>query len=498
MKKGFVYLVGAGPGDPELITLKAIKAMEEADCIVYDHLANPALVEKYSCEKIYAGKSGGIHSISQENINTLLIEKARDGKVIVRLKGGDPFIFGRGGEEAETLAEAKIAFAVVPGVSSFYSAPAYAGIPVTHREHANAVQVITGYRRGDALSGKGINFPEYNADCTFVFLMGVKNLPHISKTLIEKKNFPANTPSAIISRGTLPEQQVITGPLKDISEIALKEKIRPPSVILVGSVVSLKEKLSWFESQPLFGKKIVVTRTREQASKLTQRLSALGAAVIEFSTIEIKPNKDRSSLKDALDSIDEYSWLFFTSQNAVDIFFNDLFDSGLDTRALGNLKIAVIGPATGDELKKHGIHPDLIPGEYVAESLLEAVKDLNLNGKKILLPCAEEARSTLAEGLQKLGAYVNRIHIYKTLAPEKVDPAVFDKIQQADIVTFTSSSTARNFFALQPRTDTVCASIGPVTSKTIRDCAHEPLIEASEHTIDGLLRAIVEYYKKDN
>ena len=496
MKNGFVYLIGAGPGDPELITLKAIRAMEEADCIIYDYLANPAFVEKYTCEKIYVGKSGSDHTLTQDGINKLLIEKAKEGKVIARLKGGDPFIFGRGGEEAEELVDEGIPFAIVPGISSFYSAPAYAGIPITHRDHANALEVVTGHRRADASSGEDVNFPEYNDDRTFAFLMGVKNLPHISKSLIEQKNFPKDTPVAVISWGTRPEQQVVTGPLKDIAEIVKKGKITPPAITLVGSVVSLREKLRWFDNQPLFGKKIVVTRTRAQASKLTGKLSALGAAVIEFPTIEIKPIEDRSPLEDALKRINEYSWLFLTSQNAVNILFDTLFGLGLDARALGGVKIAVIGPATGDELKKYGISQDLTPKEYVAESLLDAVKDLDLSGKKVLLPCAEEARPTLTEGLQKLGAQVDRIHTYKTVTPENIDQGLMEKIQQADVVTFTSSSTATNFFALEPKTAAVCASIGPVTSKTIRACSHEPAIEASEYTIAGLVQAIVDYYKK--
>jgi len=497
MKNGFVYLIGAGPGDPELITLKAIRAMEGADCIIYDYLANPTFVEKHTCEKIYVGKSGSDHTLTQDGINRLLIEKAKEGKIVARLKGGDPFIFGRGGEEAEELVEEGIPFAIVPGISSFYSAPAYAGIPITHRDHANALEVITGHRRADASSGEDVNFPEYNDDCTFAFLMGVKNLPHIATSLIGKKNFPEDTPVALISWGTRPEQRVVTGPLKDIADIAERENVRPPAITLVGSVVSLREKLRWFDNQPLFGKKIVVTRTRAQASKLTQKLSALGAAVIEFPTIEIKPMEDLSLLEGALNRLNEYNWLFLTSQNAVNILFETLFGLGLDARALGNVKIAVIGPATGDELKKYGIHPDVIPREYVAESLLEAVKDLDLSGEKVLLPCAEEARPTLTEGLQKLGAQVDRIHTYQTVTPENIDQKMIEKIQKADMVTFTSSSTAANFFALQPKTDAVCASIGPVTSKTVRACSHEPEIEASEYTIAGLVQAILDHYKKN-
>jgi uroporphyrinogen III methyltransferase/synthase len=494
MKKGFVYLAGAGPGDPELITVKALTALAQADCIIYDFLANPALMEGYACEKIYVGKKGGDHTLPQEGINELIIQKAREGKTVVRLKGGDPFIFGRGGEEAEDLVDAGIPFAIIPGISSFYGAPAYAGIPVTHRDFAHAMEIITGHRREDTADGEDIHFPEYDSDRTFIFLMGVKNLPHITDSLINKKQFPQETPVALISWGTRPEQRVVTGTLQDIAERVEKERIKPPSIIIVGGVVTLRDKLRWFDNQPLFGKKIVVTRTRKQSSKLSLQLSRLGAAVIEFPTIEIRPEQDLSGLEAAIRNLRDFAWLFFTSQNAVGIFFEKLFSMGLDARALGSVKIAAIGPATGDELITYGLKPDLVPKEFVAESLLKEAGSLQLAGAKVLLPCAREARSVLADGLQKLGAAVERIHIYETVKPENRGPETIAQVQEADLITFTSSSTARNFFSLVPSVKAELASIGPVTSQTLRELGHPPAFEASEYTIDGLVQAIMEHY----
>lgn len=493
MKKGFVYIVGAGPGDPDLITVKALKALQAADCIIYDYLANPSFVDQYDCEKIYVGKKGSRHTLPQEGINALLIEKALAGKIVTRLKGGDPFIFGRGGEEAEGLFNAGIPFAIVPGISSFYSAPAYAGIPLTHRDFANAFEVITGHRRADSAAGDDVNFPEYNPDRTFVFLMGIKNLPHIAESLLHKKNFPPDTPVALISWGTRPEQRVVTGTLSNIVDIARHHTVRPPSIIVIGAVVSLRPKLRWFDTLPLFGRKVTVTRTRSQASKLTRKLRDLGAAVIEFPTIKIRPFKDRTPLKNALSNIYNFSWLFLASQNAVAILFDTLFEMGLDSRALGPLKIAVIGPATAEALLKFGIRPDLVPDKFVAESLLDEAAKIGMNAQKILLPCAEEARPTLAEGLQKLGADLTRIHIYQTVKPENISEGVLEEVRQADFVTFTSSSTVRNFFALQAKTTAVPASIGPVTTKALREYNHGPVIEAQEYTIDGLVNAIVDY-----
>jgi len=495
MKTGFVYLVGAGPGDPELLTLKAVKAMAGADCIIYDFLSNSSLLSGYSCEKIYVGKKGNDHTLPQDDINKLLIRKAQEGKTVVRLKGGDPFIFGRGGEEAERLVNAGVPFSVIPGISSFYSAPAYAGIPLTHRDYANAFQVVTGHRRDDAAEGEDINFPEYDPDKTFVFLMGMKNLAYISSRLISQKGFPEGIPSAVISWGTTPQQQVVTAPLRDLAYMAEKEGAGSPAIILVGEVVELRKKLRWFDTLPLFGKKIAITRTRKQASRLSTELSALGASIIEFPTIEIMYEEDYSVLARAFLKIQEFDWVFFTSQNAVEIFFKELMESGLDTRALGNLKIAVIGPATGDELIKYGLKPDVVPVKYVAESLLDEMKKYDLKQKKILLPCSADARLVLAEGLRSQGALVERIHTYRTALPESVSPQDIDNVLKADLITFASSSTVRNFFSLLPSVAADIACIGPVTAGTCVEFEHKPSIVADEYTIHGLVSSILEFYK---
>ncbi|MCP4717284.1 MAG: uroporphyrinogen-III C-methyltransferase [Deltaproteobacteria bacterium] len=494
MKQGIVYLIGAGPGDPDLITVRALSVLEAADCIVYDHLANPVLIERYRCEKVYVGKKGSDHTLAQQDINGLLVRKAREGKIVARLKGGDPFVFGRGGEEAEELADAGIAFVIVPGISSFYAAPAYAGIPVTHRDFANALEVVTGHRRADAADAEGVNFPVYDPDKTFAFLMGMKNLAHITATLVREKGFPSETPVAVISWGTRPEQRVITGTLADIAGITREAGLRPPSTIIVGGVVALRGKLRWFDTLPLFGKKIVVTRTRTQASKLTKRLRALGAAVIELPTIEIKPLDDQTALKKALGHIRDFKWLFLTSQNAVTVLFDTLADMGLDTRVFGEIKVAVIGPATGDALARYGIRPEIVPQEFVAEGLLREAAGLELGGCNVLLPCSQEARSTLADGLMELGAQVERVHTYTTVRPVNVSDEQLQAVAKVDIITFTSSSTVRNFFAIQSQTGAVLASIGPVTSDAIRACGHDPAIEATEYTIDGLVNAIVDMY----
>ena len=495
MKKGFVYLVGAGPGDPELITVKALNALAHSDCIIYDYLANPILVEEYDCEKIYVGKSGDHHTLPQEEITKLIVRKAGDGKIVTRLKGGDPFIFGRGGEEAESLVEAGIPFCIVPGVSSFYSAPAYAGIPLTHRDYANALEAITGHRRADVDKDNDINFPEYDPHRTYTFLMGVHNLPYISSSLIKKKNFPEDTPAALVSRGTTPRQRVVTGPLKSIADIARVEDIKPPAILVIGRVVALRNKLRWFDNQPLFGKKIVITRTGSQASTFSRRLLSLGADVIEFPTIEIKPMDDLRPLEDAINGLQAFSWIFLTSQNTVNILFDRIFSMGLDVRVLGDIKIAVIGPATGDELWKYSIRPDLIPKEHVAESLLKEAAKLGIKGHKILLPCSENARHTLTDGLCELGADVKHIHIYRPTIPDNLTEEKIQEVQDADVVTFTSSSTVKNFFSLIPSINANLASIGPITSKTICECAKEPEIVAKKYTINGLVEAILDYYK---
>ena len=495
MKNGFVYLVGAGPGDPGLITVKALEALDEADCIIYDYLANASLLKHYSCEKIYVGKQGGDHTLPQENINELLVRKAREGRIVVRLKGGDPYIFGRGGEEAEDLVEAGIPFCVVPGVSSFYAAPAYAGIPLTHRDYANAFEVITGHRRGDAADDEDVNFPEYDPYRSYVFLMGIKNLAHISEALIKEKKFPADTPVAVIAWGTRPEQQTVTATLATIAAEVKKAGMRSPAIIVAGRVVLLREKLRWFDTLPLFGKSIVVTRTRAQASKLSKRLATLGARVIELPALEIRELDDTTALRAAIARLEAYGWIVFTSQNAVTIFFKHLFAAGRDARCLGTCRIAVIGGATGDVLLKYGLRPDVVPEQFVAESLLEALDSETLSGTSVLLPCSADARDVLFEGLQSRGASVDRIHIYRSEKPEPVSAAELEDVKNADMITFASSSTVRHFFDMVVETQALAASIGPVTSATLRELGREPAVEAREYTIDGLVQAILAYYR---
>jgi len=494
MKKGVVYLVGAGPGDPGLISVKGKEILNYADCIIYDYLAEKSLLDELNCELIYVGKEGSNHTLKQDEINELIASKALEGKTVVRLKGGDPFIFGRGGEEAEILSRQGIPFVIIPGISSIYSAPAYAGIPLTHRDFANAFEVISGHRRSDSDDTEDVNFPDYNPEKTFVFLMGMMNLKHICKTLIEEKSFPPDTPVGIISWGTRPEQRVVTSTLSKIHEAVNKEKLTPPAIIIIGGVVSLREKLRWFDSQPLFGKKIVVTRTRSQSSKLLKMLSSLGAKGIEFPTIEIKKIEDMSPLRNSLSDIEKYNWIIFTSQNAINIFFEELFAFGKDSRALRNTKIAVIGRASGDELKQYGLIPDIMPKKFVAESLLEEFEKHNIANQKILIPCSTDARTTLKDGLTKMGAVVDRIHIYNAAKPSYEDETLMKNIKDADMITFTSSSTVTNFFSICSGTNAAIASIGPVTTDTIIKHGFAPSITAEEYTIEGLVDAIVGFY----
>ncbi len=494
MKKGMVYLAGAGPGDPELLTLKARAALERADCVIYDYLASPAIVNALDCEKIYVGKQGGDHTLSQEEINDLVVRKAAEGKTVVRLKGGDPFIFGRGGEEAEELVKAGVRFSIIPGVSSFYSAPACAGIPVTHRDHANAFEVITGHRRDDASDDEDINYPDYDPEKTFIFMMGMKNLARIAAALIDEKAFPQDTPAAAVSWGTTPRQRVATGTLATIAGEVARERLKPPAIIVVGGVVRLRDRLRWFDTLPLFGKRIVVTRTREQASVLSRKLAELGAEVMEFPTIRIVPKTDMQELDAAIGSIEEFGWIVFTSQNAVKIFFDRLSALGRDARCLHAARIAAIGPATARELERRSVRADVVPAEYIAEAVVSAMGGAGVAGTRVLLPCAGEARDALRAGLSALGAEVRRIAVYDTVRPEPPDGDLLDAVRDADLVTFTSSSTARNYFAMIGESHSLHASIGPITSGAVRDAGHRVDIEASEYTIDGLVEALLDAF----
>ncbi len=504
--KAKVYLVGAGPGDPGLITVKGKECVQNADVIIYDYLASPALLShaRKSAELIYVGKKGGDHTLSQDEINALIVEKAKSGGIVCRLKGGDPFIFGRGGEEAEVLFEAGLPFEIVPGVTSAIAAAAYAGIPLTHRKMTSTLAFITGHEDPDK-EETSINWSSLASGIgTLVFFMGVKNLPNIVKNLIAHGKSP-DTPVALIQWGTTSSQKTAAGTLETIVEAARTAGIKAPAIIVIGEVVHLRKKLKWFEDRPLLGKRIVVTRARQQASDLVGLLSELGAKCLEYPTIKIIPPHDSRPLKQAVENLSAYDWIVFTSVNGVIYFFERLFAAGKDVRALGRLKIAAIGPATAGRLREFGLNSDIVPETYRAESVAEAFKTEKLKGKKILLPRALEARPVLPKELKKMGAKVDEIPAYETL---KVTESTHDLVQQLedrriDLITFTSSSTVKNFKALlSPKNfkkliqGVTIASIGPITTDTATELGFDVRVTADTYTIPGLVEAILKYYQK--
>ncbi len=500
MSRKKVYLIGAGPGDPELITVKGKESIEKADIIIYDYLASPELLKHAAdtAEIIYVGKKGGDHTLSQEKINQLLIEKANQNKIVARLKGGDPFIFGRGGEEAEELKKAEIDFEIIPGVTSAIAAPAYAGIPLSHRKFTSTIAFITGHEDPEKKT-TSINWEALTKIGTIVFLMGVKNLPNIVKQL-KNNGMNPETPAAVIRRGTTPEQKTVIGTLETITQKVKKAGIKAPAIILMGKVASLKDTLNWYEKRPLFGKTILVTRARHQASRLVKKLNQLGASCVQYPTIRIMPPSDYKPLDTALQKLNTYQWIIFTSVNGVSSFFERLFTKGLDARALGGLKTASIGPATAKKLKSYGIKSDIIPESYVAESIIEAFSRHNIKDKKILLPRAKEARTILPEQLKNMGAIVEEITSYKT-EPSKENTSILMEMlenEKIDIITFTSSSTVKNFKAIIPEdkfnqlTNKIkIASIGPITTKTAKKLGFKVNIEAKEFTIEGLCQTIL-------
>ncbi|MGD9229335.1 MAG: uroporphyrinogen-III C-methyltransferase [Desulfobacterales bacterium] len=502
--KGKVYLVGAGPGDPGLITVKGLECIKNADVLIYDYLASPILLKhaQKHAEILYVGKKGGNHTLSQDEINTLIAEKAQKGLTVTRLKGGDPFIFGRGGEEAEILVKNGIPFEIVPGVTSAIAAPAYAGIPLTHRKFTSTLAFVTGHE--DPLKeessidwaalAKGIG--------TLVFLMGVKNLPFITHRLIHHGMDP-DTPVALIRWGTTPRQTTVTGTLHTISERAKDAGFKPPAIIVVGHVVKLREMLKWFENRPLMGLRIVVTRAREQASELVERLSDLGAECLECPTITVVPPDDFNPLDTAIQNLSTYEWLVFTSVNGVNFFFNRLYEKNKDVRALRNVNTAVIGPATAKRLFDFGIHSDIVPESYRAESIIKAFGDKDINGKKILLPRAKEARPILPLELTRMGAIVDEVTAYCTRSVQDNADLLLKRLKDKtiDLITFTSSSTVKNFHALLPSEDlqnlmqgVTVASIGPITADTARNLGFDIHIIAESYTIPGLCEAIKQHY----
>ena len=508
IQKGKVYLVGAGPGDPGLLTIKGKECLCEADVVIYDYLANNALLEyaKDEAELIYVGKKGGSHIMRQEEINDLIVDRARSGKMVVRLKGGDPFIFGRGGEEAQELIKAGVNFEVVPGVTSAISVPAYAGIPLTHRDHTSTVAFVTGHedphkKRSDIAwdklsTGAG----------TLVFLMGVGNLLKIAQNLMDHGRSP-NTPVAVIRKGTSAEQTTWVANLGNIAGLAEESRIRPPAIIVVGDVVRLRDELNWFETKPLFGKRIVVTRAREQASEFLRGLQLLGAECIEFPTIEVRPPESWESLDRAIGALDGYDWLLFTSVNGVRFFLKRLEFLGKDVRDLKGLKIGAIGPKTAGIWHRLGIKVDLMPDEYRAEAVVEAFGNLGEKGAKILIPRAAKAREVLPEALKRAGAQVDVVHAYQTIRPDHESEQVRDLLKKGaiDMVTFTSSSTVTNFVdmftsggqELREWMELVAvACIGPVTAETAQKNGFKVDLIPSDYTIEALTEGILHYFSR--
>lgn len=508
MKEGKVYLVGAGPREPDLVTVRAVECLKRADVVIYDFLAAPELLKhvREGAETIYVGKKGGDHTLSQDKINEVMVARAKQGRTIVRLKGGDPFIFGRGGEEAEVLAEAGIQFEVVPGVTSAVAAPAYAGIPLTHRLYTSTVAFVTGHE-DPTKKHSSIDWSKLATGVgTLVFLMGVKNLAKIAERLMAAGRDP-ETPVAVVRWGTTPQQTTVVGTLDTIVAEVQAADLKPPATIVVGEVIKLRDSLNWFEKRALFGRTVVVTRARAQASELVRRLSDLGAACLESPTIKVVPPEDWSPLDAAIDNLGTYDWLVFTSVNGVSFFFERLYEKDNDVRALKDVSTAAIGPTTAKRLRDFGLKSDIIPETYRAESIVEAFKQQPMNGKRVLLPRAKEARPVLPVELRKMGAIVNEIAAYQTeQARENVD-VLIRRLEEGsiDLLTFTSSSTVRNFKALLPpeRFESLIegvtvAAIGPITAETARELGFKVDIMAQDYTIDGLCEAILRHYKRRN
>jgi uroporphyrinogen III methyltransferase / synthase len=485
-----VYLVGAGPGDPELITVKGRRLLEVADSVLYDHLAPSALLDLAppSAERVYVGKKKAAHAFTQEEICAMLVERAQRGLNVVRLKGGDPFIFGRGGEEAEALADAGIAFEIVPGVTTPLGIAAYTGVPLTHREHTSAVTFVTGH----AVSA--IDWAKVGHAETLVVFMGLTTFPEIARELIARGRSP-ETPAMAVRWATRPCQETVAGTLATLPGLLAVHAIRPPATIVIGEVVRLRGKLDWYERLPLFGRRIVVTRARGQADALSSRLRALGAEAIEAPTIEIGPPADAGPLDRAIAELASYDWLIFTSANGVRFFVDRLDRSATDLRALG-ARICAIGPATRAAVEGLHLKVDVIGQEYVAEGLIEALATFDLAGKRVLLPRAAVARDLVPVELARRGAQVDVVEAYRTTVPEGAPERVREVLaQRPDCITFTSSSTVQNLVlvaGVEAIRGIPAVTIGPVTTETARRLGVKVAAQARVFTIDGLLEAILE------
>ncbi|MAF86123.1 MAG: uroporphyrinogen-III C-methyltransferase [Dehalococcoidales bacterium] len=505
MKEGKVYLVGAGPGDPGLISVKGLESLKKADVVIYDRLLDERLLNLASptAEMIYVGKTPGEHTKPQVEINQLLVEKAKEGKTVVRLKGGDPFVLGRGGEEAEVLAQNSIPFEVVPGITSAIAVPAYAGIPVTHRGVASSFAVITGHE-DPGKDESSINWEKLATGVdTLVFLMGAKNLSEIVSRLIEFGR-PSDTPVAVIKEGTRPEQKTVVGSLGDIVAKVKDHHLMPPAIIVVGEVVRLRDELCWFDNRPLFGKRILVTRSRHQVSTLSQLLAERGAEPIELPAIDIQPVADSRELDEAIANLKRYHWIVFTSINGVAAFWQRLKNLKLDSRAMCGLQIGAIGPATAEALAVRGVTSDYVPETYTTEGILAGLGYRDIAGQRFLLPRADKADNELVQGIHKLGAEAHEVAVYHTVpANESIAEAKRMLIAgEIDVITFTSSSTVTNLVAAfqdepLPVNQAKIACIGPKTAVAATRAGLEVDILAGEQTIPGLVGALEEYFGEE-
>ncbi len=519
MKKGMVYIIGAGPGDIGLLTVKGLRCLRKADVVVYDFHLNAQILNYINreAEFIYAGKRGGHHEMSQDEINRALIEKAMEGKVVCRLKGGDPFVFGRGGEEAEALADEGIRFEIIPGISSAIAAPAYAGIPLTHRKYSSSFAVITG-NEDVTKSESTINWDGLakNFD-TLVFLMGVKNIPNITQKLLQSGKSP-ETPAALVRWGTRPDQKTILSTLGGIAEAARDAEIKPPAVMIIGNVVELRDTLQWYEKKPLFGHRILITR---EYSPDYEPLEELGAEIFEFPTIKIVPPDSYEQLDLAIDNIEAYNWIIFTSKNGFNYFIKRILEKDRDIRDLKGIKICAIGAKTAAIVKSYGINVDLIPEEFNAEGLISAImqkcgraeeqesgtsefpnfRDSRLEGLKLLLPRAEVARDIFPRKIRELGGLIDTPTAYKTIKPLRHGKRLqrFLRAGRITIATFSSAATFNNFVemvgddAIGFLKDLTIAAIGPITVKAIEKAGLKVHIVPEQATITRMVQEIIRW-----
>jgi uroporphyrinogen III methyltransferase / synthase len=493
-RAGVVYLAGAGPGDPGLMTARCLELIATADVVFYDRLIPDGALDgaRAAAELVYVGKQPGVPSVPQEEIGERMIAAAREGKSVLRLKGGDPYVFGRGAEEGEQLHAAGIEFEVVPGVTAGVAASAYAGIPVTHRDDASAVAFVTGHedpeKTESALDWEALaRFPG-----TLVFYMGVGRLPQIARSLIDGGR-AGSTPAAVVERGTMPGQRTVTADLAEIAETTEAEGVKAPALVVVGEVAARREALDFLARRPLHGKTVVVTRARAQASGLAAQLRGLGAEVVELPAIRIVDRTDEPDVREAARELTNYSLVCLTSPNGVRVLFDALATEGLDARSFGHATVAAIGPGTAAALAERGIRADVVPEKFVAEALVEALADVEVEGKRVLIARAAEAREVLPDALRDRGAEVDVVALYDTVR-EEPEPEAIEAAQRADYVTFTSSSTVRNLVeALGDRMPKArVVSIGPVTSETARELGLDVAVEAERHDVEGLVAALLQ------